>query len=172
MPDLRLAVASLPSNICERRNCEVAKSRFVSLLILEGVITPSGNRHQRYKESLMNLVQKWLKPAAMVALSLTFLLAFLLIAGHYMGDVEENVRLPLLTIVGVIVLLGAMTFVAIAFSALELSDKSQALGLPDGSIRAVIAIPPTAPVGKWDVIVTTSDKQTAKLANGFEITVT
>ena len=86
------------------------------------------------------MVQKWLKPAVMVALSVSFLLAFLLLSAYYMRDIEPLVRLPLLTLIGVIALLASITFVAVAFSALGLSDKSQALSLPEGSVRAVIAL--------------------------------
>lgn len=50
------------------------------------------------------------------------------------------VRLPLLTITGVLALLVALALISAAFALLELSDKNQALGLPEGSIRAVIAI--------------------------------
>jgi hypothetical protein len=53
---------------------------------------------------------------------------------------SNEVRLPVLAIAGVFLLLGALALVSVAFSLFELSDKTQALGLPEGSIRAVIAL--------------------------------
>jgi hypothetical protein len=48
--------------------------------------------------------------------------------------------LPLLAIGGVIVLILMLTVVAMVFSVLGLTNKAQAMGLPEGSIRAVIAL--------------------------------
>ena len=50
------------------------------------------------------------------------------------------VGLPLLAIFGIMMLFGALSLVAAVFEKLDLSDKTQALALPDGSIRAVIAL--------------------------------
>jgi len=49
-------------------------------------------------------------------------------------------RLPLLAIAGVVSLLLALTLAALAFGAADLTDKNQALALPNGSIRAIIAL--------------------------------
>jgi ABC-type multidrug transport system fused ATPase/permease subunit len=46
----------------------------------------------------------------------------------------------LVVIAGVIGLLAVLMMTALAFSAVRLSDRSQALGLPEGSVRAVIAL--------------------------------
>ena len=51
-----------------------------------------------------------------------------------------EVALPMLAIVGVLVLLLALALVAIAFHVFGLSDQRQALALPEGSVRAVIAL--------------------------------
>ncbi|RYH22911.1 MAG: hypothetical protein EON54_25065, partial [Alcaligenaceae bacterium] len=48
--------------------------------------------------------------------------------------------LPLVAIGGVVVLVLALTTVAIVFAILGLTNGSQAMGLPEGSIRAVIAL--------------------------------
>jgi hypothetical protein len=48
--------------------------------------------------------------------------------------------LPLLAIGGVVVLILLLTAVAMIFSILKLTNDSQAMGLPEGSIRAVIAL--------------------------------
>src|SRR5580704_9374323 len=55
-------------------------------------------------------------------------------------NTQSEIQLPLLAIGGVVALLASLTLVAIGLSALGLSDKTQALGLPEGSIRAVIAL--------------------------------
>jgi hypothetical protein len=48
--------------------------------------------------------------------------------------------LPLLAIGGVVVLILMLTAVAMIFSVIGLTNKDQAMGLPEGSIRAVIAL--------------------------------
>lgn len=48
--------------------------------------------------------------------------------------------LPLVAIGGVVVLILLLTAVATMFSILSLTNKDQAMGLPEGSIRAVIAL--------------------------------
>jgi hypothetical protein len=50
------------------------------------------------------------------------------------------ITLPLLAISGVIGLLATLTVVSVAFSAIGLSKPEYALGLPEGSVRAVIAL--------------------------------
>src|SRR6266487_42816 len=50
------------------------------------------------------------------------------------------VMLTLVVLSGVIGLLAVLMMTALAFSAVKLSDKTQALGLPEGSVRAVIAL--------------------------------
>jgi hypothetical protein len=56
------------------------------------------------------------------------------------GVVEPAVRLPVLAISGVIALLLALAVVAGAFTLFNLSNAREALGLPEGSVRAVIAL--------------------------------
>jgi hypothetical protein len=48
--------------------------------------------------------------------------------------------LPVLAILGMLLLLTTLAAVSVAFGHFGLSDKSQALALPEGSIRAVIAL--------------------------------
>jgi hypothetical protein len=50
------------------------------------------------------------------------------------------VGLPILAIFGIMMLFGALALIAAVFEKLGLADKTQALALPDGSIRAVIAL--------------------------------
>jgi hypothetical protein len=57
------------------------------------------------------------------------------------GDAgSATVGLPLIVIVGVIVLLVVIALVSFVFSVLGLSSKTEALGLPDGSVRSIIAL--------------------------------
>lgn len=60
------------------------------------------------------------------------------LAGSTLGSASQS--LPLLAIGGVIVLILLLTAVAMIFSVLGLANKEQAMGLPEGSIRAVIAL--------------------------------
>ena len=46
----------------------------------------------------------------------------------------------MLAIAGVVALLGSLALVSISFSLVNMGDKTQALGLPQGSVRAVIAL--------------------------------
>jgi hypothetical protein len=59
---------------------------------------------------------------------------------YLLASVPSEVGLPILAIVGVVMLLGTLALVSVAFSLFNLDDKSQALALPEGSIRAVIAL--------------------------------
>ena len=51
-----------------------------------------------------------------------------------------TVTLPVLTILGIMILFGSLALVSTLFKRLSLSDRSQPLALPEGSIRAVIAL--------------------------------
>jgi len=59
---------------------------------------------------------------------------------YLLASVPSEVGLPILAIVGVVMLLGTLALVSVAFSLFNLDDTSQALALPEGSIRAVIAL--------------------------------
>src|SRR5437588_150172 len=50
------------------------------------------------------------------------------------------IMVTLVVIAGVIGLLAVLMMTALAFSSVKLSDPAQALGLPEGSVRAVIAL--------------------------------
>lgn len=53
---------------------------------------------------------------------------------------RPEVLLPLIVITGVVALMATLAIAAALFGLFDLSDKSQALGLPAGSIQAVIAL--------------------------------
>lgn len=57
------------------------------------------------------------------------------------SELSENVlSVPLVVVFGIIVFLGALTISASIFDHYKLSDKYEALGLPSGSVRALIAL--------------------------------
>lgn len=56
------------------------------------------------------------------------------------GKGPPEFMLPLLIISGVMMLLVTLALTAFVFSGVDLTDKSQALGLPEGSVRSVIAL--------------------------------
>jgi amino acid transporter len=53
---------------------------------------------------------------------------------------KETNALPLLAICGVVVLITMLTIVTMTFKSLGLENPGQAMGLPEGSIRAVLAL--------------------------------
>jgi len=53
---------------------------------------------------------------------------------------EEKFSLPVLSIAGVVGLLITLALISTTFALVGLSDKTQALALPEGSVRAVIAL--------------------------------
>src|SRR5665213_2049200 len=55
-------------------------------------------------------------------------------------SLNHTISLPLIVIVGVTLLLIVIALVAFSFSVLGLSSARDALGLPDGSVRAIIAL--------------------------------
>jgi hypothetical protein len=80
---------------------------------------------------------------------LAFMFAFVLVAmlggvllwiGSKLKLDGLETQLPTIVIVGVFALLMSLTIVALSFSILGLADKNQALALPEGSVRAVIAL--------------------------------
>ncbi|NCT84746.1 MAG: hypothetical protein GXC94_16490 [Comamonadaceae bacterium] len=64
----------------------------------------------------------------------------MLFAGARQIHAIPLVGLPLLAIFGIMILFGSVALVALLFQSLGLTNASQPLGLPEGSIRAVIAL--------------------------------
>lgn len=67
-------------------------------------------------------------------------LGFLAISGWVISTLDHHLQLPLLIVVLLIGLLSAIAFVVIAFGIFRLVDRTQALGLPPGSVQAIIAL--------------------------------
>jgi hypothetical protein len=71
-----------------------------------------------------------------------------LIAGFLAGamwlfhqeSIGPELKLPLVVIFGVVILLMAIGLLVFSFSQLNLASPAQALGLPDGSVRSIIAL--------------------------------
>ncbi len=58
----------------------------------------------------------------------------------FIGDLPPYIMLPIVLIVGVGSLLVTLGTLAVVYKRLKLSDGRQALGLPEGSVRAVLAL--------------------------------
>ena len=86
---------------------------------------------------------KALRGISVILACLIVISAELLGVAYFVGTVDTHVRLPLIALVGVISLIAILSCVSITFSTIDLSDRKQALGLPEGSIRAVIATHPS-----------------------------
>lgn len=56
------------------------------------------------------------------------------------GTFPPEIVLPLIVIVGVVALLATLAITAATFGLFEIADKGEALGLPAGSVQAVIAL--------------------------------
>jgi hypothetical protein len=69
-----------------------------------------------------------------------FVLVWSLIKVTGSGWVNQTVGLPLIMIVGLTVLLIVIGLLTFTFSVVGLSNGGEALGLPDGSVRAIIAL--------------------------------
>jgi len=104
------------------------------------------NEKYRIKEKIMNVKKNIPCTAfvfsvlAMILLGIIVKYRFGLIAvpsGH--KDTPEIV-LPILVMIGAVCLLASLAFVAGGFAALGLSDHRYALSLPEGSVRALIAL--------------------------------
>src|SRR5712675_1332042 len=55
-------------------------------------------------------------------------------------NIGPELKLPLLVVLGVVFLLIAIGLLVFSFSHLKLASREQALALPDGSVRAIIAL--------------------------------
>jgi hypothetical protein len=69
-----------------------------------------------------------------------FILLFRMLSSAMNTVSDPAVKLPLLVITGVMALFATLAIVAVTFSVAGLSDKTQALGLPEGSVRAALAL--------------------------------
>ena len=71
---------------------------------------------------------------------IAFVLLFFMLKQMLGVSVDDAIRLPVLVIIGVMALFATLALVAVTFSVAGLTDPKQALGLPEGSVRAAIAL--------------------------------
>jgi amino acid transporter len=83
----------------------------------------------------------------LVAIIVVVAVLFLLAAGAFVAwrvqDIANRgpeLMLPILIIFGVVVLLVVLALTAVVYASMNISDKTQALALPEGSVRAVLAL--------------------------------
>jgi hypothetical protein len=83
------------------------------------------------------------RAAGVVVMTVVVVFALLGFGAWYFKDgkmLEDAVKLPLLVIAGLVSLIALLAVMAIAFKTVHLANPTQALGLPDGTVRAVIAL--------------------------------
>lgn len=88
----------------------------------------------------LNWKQSLTKVIVVAAVVLLIVACFGVAISLYSGNRPLELTLPLLIISGVMMLLVTLALTAFVFSGVELTDKTQALGLPEGSVRSVIAL--------------------------------
>lgn len=71
---------------------------------------------------------------------IAFILLFFMLSQILGRAVNDAVRLPVLVVIGVMALFATLALVAVTFAVAGLTDPKQALGLPEGSVRAAIAL--------------------------------
>jgi hypothetical protein len=86
-----------------------------------------------------NKMSEWFRIGVGVLCFGAFVLLFWLLKQMLNLD-GDAVRLPVLVITGVMALFATLALVAVTFSVAGLTDPTQALGLPEGSVRAAIAL--------------------------------
>jgi hypothetical protein len=77
---------------------------------------------------------------ALIALAIISILLAILNGMVFYYVADQMFILPMLIIDGAVIMIGVLGFASIIFALFELDDKTQALALPEGSIRAVVAI--------------------------------
>jgi len=82
----------------------------------------------------------WKVAVVLVAVSSALTLAFVAALGYVLGDKPDEIRLPLLVVAAVAGLLSALALMVAVFAVYSLATPNFALGLPDGSVRAIIAL--------------------------------
>lgn len=80
--------------------------------------------------------------AALYVTLAVFIATLLLVAGGgwVLAPLPSEVKLPLLIVLAVVALLGSISLMVIAYGIFRLVNRDQPLGLPDGSVRAIIAL--------------------------------
>jgi len=82
----------------------------------------------------------WTSGAFGAGLVLVVLPSAALVLGIQRFAAQPAVGLPIVAVLGIMILFGALALVSTLFARLGLDDRAEALGLPAGSIRAFIAL--------------------------------
>ncbi|HKS22885.1 MAG TPA: hypothetical protein VJZ76_08825 [Thermoanaerobaculia bacterium] len=83
----------------------------------------------------------WVSAAAVIAVGLFTLLGFVALASYAISAFPgTTLDLALVVVLAVISLMSAVGFIVVAYSFFGLHDRKQALGLPEGSVRALVAM--------------------------------
>lgn len=85
-------------------------------------------------------MKRWMAGVITIAVTFVLTFAFVFVVSKALSEGDDAVRLPLLIIAAVIGLLAAIGFIVVAFSLFKLVNPDQPLGLPEGSVRALIAL--------------------------------
>jgi hypothetical protein len=85
-------------------------------------------------------IAQWKAALIVVAVSSGLTLAFVAVLGWTLRGLQDEIKLPLLVVAAVAGLLASLALVVAVFALYQLADKTYALGLPDGSVRAIIAL--------------------------------
>jgi hypothetical protein len=81
-----------------------------------------------------------LRAAVIVMMTIVVVFLAIFVTAWLLKGQDPEIQLPLLVIGGLVALLGMLAVMAVAFKTVDLADPKQALGLPDGTVRAVIAL--------------------------------
>lgn len=82
----------------------------------------------------------WAAATIVLTVSILVMLGFISLVTWLVTQYKGTFHLPMLVVAGVIALLGAIGFLVVVFAFFNLQNSNQALGLPDGSVRAVVAL--------------------------------
>lgn len=83
----------------------------------------------------------WVSASAVIVVGLLTLLTFVSLASYAISAFPgTTIDLALVVVLAVIALMSAIGFVVVAYSFFGLHDRRQALGLPEGSVRALVAL--------------------------------
>jgi hypothetical protein len=115
----------------------------VALILSQDLLSNLISRFsQDYKGGVATVVS--VGGGATVAFALVWILlavtGFTIRCDNNCTEISDTISLPLIVIVGVAVLLISISLVTFTFSVIGLSSARDALGLPDGSVRAIIAL--------------------------------
>lgn len=82
----------------------------------------------------------WAAATIVLTVSILVMLGFVSLVTWLVTQQKGTFHLPMLVVAGVIALLGAIGFLVVVFAFFHLQNSTQALGLPDGSVRAIVAL--------------------------------